>query len=68
MREGFWFYKTLNQWKAENPGVMETLTTQRVWQHGYAGGGDVVHINQRFDLMYKKEGVFFYIDGEGSDS
>src|SRR5574340_1284981 len=22
---GFWVYKTLNQWKAENPGVMETL-------------------------------------------
>lgn len=22
---GFWVYKTLDQWKAENPGVMETL-------------------------------------------
>ncbi len=27
---GFWVYKTLDQWKVENPGVMETLTTQRV--------------------------------------
>jgi hypothetical protein len=49
---GFWVYKTLDQWKAENPGVMETLTTQRVWQHDYSGGRDVVHVNQRFDLEY----------------
>lgn len=52
---GFWAYKTLDQWKAENPGVMEGLTTQRIWQHDYANGGDVVHINQRFDLVYKKD-------------
>jgi len=25
---GFWVYKTLEQWKAENPGVMETLPAQ----------------------------------------
>ena len=56
---GFWVYKTLDQWKAENPGVMEGLTTQRVWQHDHTGGGDVVHINQRFDLIYQKEGEFF---------
>ena len=56
---GFWVYKTLEQWKAENPGVMETLTTKRVWQHDDTSGGDVVHINQRFDLIYQKEGEFF---------
>jgi len=56
---GFWVYKTVDQWKTENPGVMEKLTTQRVWQHDHAGGGDVVHINQRFDLIYKKEGELF---------
>jgi len=56
---GFWVYKTPEQWKSENPGVMEGLTTQRVWQHDHAGGGDVVHINQRFDLVYKKEGELF---------
>ena len=56
---GFWVYKTIDQWKAENPGVMETLTTQRVWRHDYANGGDVVHINQRFDLMYYKKGEQF---------
>jgi hypothetical protein len=27
---GFWVYKTLDQWKAENPGVMEGLVAQRV--------------------------------------
>jgi len=56
---GFWVYKTIDQWKAENPGALETLTTQRVWQHDYAEGKDVVHINQRFDLEYKKEGELF---------
>lgn len=56
---GFWVYKTLDQWKAENPGVMETLTTPRVWQHDYTSGGDVVHINQRFDLAYDKKGEQF---------
>jgi hypothetical protein len=56
---GFWVYKTLDQWKAENPGVMEGLATQRVWQHDYAGGRDVIHINQRFDLVYNKKGEQF---------
>jgi hypothetical protein len=27
---GFWVYKTPEQWMKENPGVMETLTTQAV--------------------------------------
>lgn len=26
---GFWVYKTLEQWKAENPGVMETLVANK---------------------------------------
>lgn len=56
---GFWVYKTPEQWVKENPGVMETLTTQRMWLHDTAEGSDVVHINQRFDLIYKKEGEFF---------
>ena len=63
---GFWIYKTPEQWNKENPGVMEELTTRKVWQHDFSDDGDVVHINQRFDLIYKKEGEFFYIDGNGS--
>jgi hypothetical protein len=27
---GFWVYKTPEQWKAENPGVAETLTWSRL--------------------------------------
>lgn len=57
---GFWVYKTLDQWKVENPGGLEGLTTQRVWQHDYSNGGDVVHINQRFDLAYDKKGEQFF--------
>ena len=56
---GFWIYKTPEQWNKENPGVMEELTTRKVWQHDFSDDGDVVHINQRFDLIYKKEGEFF---------
>lgn len=62
---GFWVYKTPKQWKSENLGVMETLTTPRIWQHTYSDDIDVVHINQRFDLIYKKDGCTFHIDGEG---
>jgi hypothetical protein len=28
---GFWMYKTLDQWKQENPGVMETLVANKGW-------------------------------------
>lgn len=60
---GFWVYKTLDQWKAENPGVMETLTTQRVWPHKYSGNDEnyvvTESVNQRFNLITKKDGEFF---------
>ncbi|MBK7764911.1 MAG: hypothetical protein IPI44_01795 [Sulfuritalea sp.] len=29
---GFWVYKTPEQWKKENPGVMETLVAQRAYR------------------------------------
>ncbi len=29
-KAGFWVYKTVEQWKAENPGVAETLTWRRL--------------------------------------
>ena len=56
---GFWIYKSPDAWKVDNPGVMETLTTPKIWQHDFSGGGGVVHINQRFDLIYKKEKLLF---------
>ena len=60
---GFWVYKTPEQWKQENPGVFETLTTQRVWPSKRVGGMDkyvsTSTINQRFDYVTKKNGPFF---------
>ncbi len=59
---GFWVYKTPEQWKKENPGVMETITTQRVWPSQHAG--DMKNyistdaINQRFNYVFKKNGPF----------
>ena len=44
---GFWVYKTLDQWKAENPGVMEGLhqTLQPSQKTAY---GDVDVLDERF--------------------
>ena len=61
---GFWVYKTLDKWKAENPGVMGTLTTQRVWPSKHVGdmknyvSTDI--INQRFNYVFKKNGPFLF--------
>lgn len=61
---GFWVYKTLDQWKAENPGVMESLTTQRVWPRKHVG--DIKNsvststVNQRFNYVNRKSGPFLF--------
>ena len=44
---GFWVYKTLDQWKAENPGVMETLH-QTLQQNQMTPYGDVDILDERF--------------------
>lgn len=49
---GFWVYKTLDQWKADNPGVMEGLVEDKVTPMRRVGD-DVNHtdtqiLNQRF--------------------
>jgi len=49
---GFWVYKTVDQWKAENPGVMETLVA---FNDGRSGGGGYI-LNQRFNWAVKKNG------------
>ena len=56
---GFWVYKTLDQWKAENPGVMETLVTKKVWPHQRINGKDVAIINQRMRLIYGERDELF---------
>jgi hypothetical protein len=43
---GFWVYKTLDQWKAENPGVMEGLVAQRSVQA--TSYGDLQTLDERF--------------------
>jgi len=57
---GFWVYKTLDQWKAENPGVMETLTTQRVPPHKFEGSeNDLLSTtfwNSRIKSVHKYRG------------
>ena len=48
---GFWVYKTLDQWKAENPGVTETLVANKTAvsiQNAYV-------LNQRFNWVIKQE-------------
>ncbi len=44
---GFWVYKTLDQWKAENPGVMEGLVNNRS-EPGTHVGDEVNYINTTF--------------------
>jgi hypothetical protein len=60
---GFWVYKTVEQWKAENPGVMETLTTPQVWSRQHVGDMNnyvsTATVNQRFIYVINKSGPFF---------
>lgn len=57
---GFWVYKTLDQWKAENPGVMEGLATARVSPSTHQDNGvdhtTTYFLNQRFNWVVKKTG------------
>jgi hypothetical protein len=54
---GFWVYKTPEQWKKENPGVMEGLidsSPQKYpsWPTEVWNGKKIDSINQRFGLLY----------------
>jgi len=57
---GFWVYKTVDEWKAENPGVMEGLISPRISpsKQIYTGTGYIIthSLNQRIDWVLKKEG------------
>jgi hypothetical protein len=61
---GFWVYKTLDQWKAENPGVMETLVANKDASSTRQGGMenfiDTYYLNQRFNWVMKKTGPFLF--------
>ena len=47
---GFWVYRTMDQWKIENPGVAETLVA---YNDGRSANGAYI-LNQRFNLVVRK--------------
>ena len=55
---GFWVYKTPEQWKKENPGIAETLVSNRGQVRDYLENGDsytrTSHMNQRFIYVGKR--------------
>lgn len=59
---GFWVYKTVDQWNAENPGVMETLVRNKrtVLKTVYAGNiyATTFALNSRFNWIVTKTGPF----------
>lgn len=57
---GFWVYKTLDQWKQENPGVMEGLVYNKAMPHVQTPYGRATVLNQRFIHVYKHEGPFLF--------
>lgn len=60
---GFWVYKTVDQWKAQNPGEMEKLTPYKGPQTKRDGDmqnyTDTYYLNQRFNWVIKHNGKFF---------
>ncbi|MGO8753777.1 MAG: hypothetical protein ACLQHK_00920 [Gallionellaceae bacterium] len=61
---GFWVYKTLDQWKAENPGVAETLVVNKGApsreerfddRHGKT---DTYLLNDRFNWIVIQQDIF----------
>ncbi|MFY9327446.1 MAG: hypothetical protein WAO76_05425 [Georgfuchsia sp.] len=57
---GFWVYKTVDQWKAENPGVMETLIYNNDMPHIQTPHGGATALNQRIIYQFKYEGPFLF--------
>lgn len=61
---GFWVYKTLEQWKAENPGVMETLVANKGAQSKRHGDmqnyTDTYFLNQRFNWLVRHNGPYLF--------
>lgn len=57
---GFWIYKTLDQWKKENPGVADTLVANKGAPSRRLGDmssyTETYNLNQRFDWVITKTG------------
>ena len=61
---GLWIYKTLDQWKAENPGVFETLvvddkSSSRIGDD--INYEDIISLNQRINNSLTREKTLVYI-------
>ncbi|RLJ69169.1 hypothetical protein [Sulfurisoma sediminicola] len=62
---GFWVYETLDQWKKENPGVMETLVANKEAPSrdemfdGGRGTTTTYFINDRFNWLVRVNGPSF---------
>lgn len=57
---GFWVYKTLDQWKAENPGVMEGLVSNKVRPPIQTPYGPAAVLNERFIYSFRYDGPFLF--------
>ena len=53
---GFWVYKTLEQWKTENPGVMEELVAFK----DVRSANSAYLLNERFKWVIKRDGDFLF--------
>ncbi len=61
-KAGFWQYKTIEQWKKENPGVADTLTwTERAGSRVTDPSTDStsVYMNERFSERHSQRSVAF---------
>lgn len=59
---GFWIYKTVDQWKSENPGVMEKLVAKTITvpDKSVRGNADnwksIYSLNDRFEKNFEHRG------------
>lgn len=68
-KAGTWTYKTLDQWKAENPGVVETLTWRDLPKSFRAPGlADGLIFNERFRWERRVEKSFVFPVGTSTES
>ena len=63
---GLWIYKTLDQWKAENPGVFETLVYNKdrpfkVYYDDETGSKSVNFLNERINYTTEGKRVFSFL-------
>ncbi len=62
---GFWVYKTLDQWKAENPGVMEGLVANKgapsTRQGDMENYTDTYLLNSRINMIVQQQNVFSWL-------